>query len=78
MTIEKAAITLTKAIENRYLPLCKELDDATKLGIEALKALKKYRECHSVIAFEDDDPLFGLLGETYIPESIGKLPSDEE
>jgi hypothetical protein len=37
MTPEEAIAILTEAIKNRYLPLCKNLDDATKLGIEALK-----------------------------------------
>lgn len=44
MTLQKAIEILTKAIENRYLPLCKDLDDATKLGIKALERERDRRD----------------------------------
>jgi len=58
MTLEKAVITLTKAIENRYLPLCKDLDDATRLGIEALE---KYKDDKDAGCIRSD---YFLPGET--------------
>ena len=64
-------MTLDQAIEELNtleLPNKTEQDHnkhlAVRLGTEALKALKKWRQSHSVIAFEDDDPLFGLPDET--------------
>ena len=44
---------------------------ARQLGIEALKAVILERETY---AFER---IPTLPGETYIPQSVGKLPSDE-
>jgi len=44
--LQKAIEILTNAIKNRYLPLCSDLDDATKLGIEALKRVDDQRIGH--------------------------------
>ena len=45
---------------------------ARQLGIEALKRLQKCRKAGYKFYCQL------MPGETYIPESIGKLPSDEE
>ena len=44
MTLEEAIEILTMAIGQRYLPPHKDLDDATKMGIEAIKVWKQVRE----------------------------------
>lgn len=72
MTLEEAIKELEDHSELILVAKNPGLRNAMRLGIEALKRLQEGRKNGHMFARKK------LLGETYIPRSVSKLPSDEE
>jgi len=71
MTAEEAIKIQERPQFGATWPLPRLEIEATKLGIEALKFFKDLRDRGAL------PPGTRLPGETYIPQSVGKLPSDK-
>lgn len=71
MTLEEAIKLNNELLRTGNYDVDPKFTKAIKLGIEALKFRQRWEARRAQTKF----PL--LPGETYIPESVGKLPSDE-